>query len=192
MSPYSHSSWLLELYCYCISWFHGTLHRRTRNNSFAHLICCSKKILPYLPAFGKKHRIIPFPIVCPRKHRPVLSVFPTQFVNFATFCGLLLPGHSSRAKMWSLLGPKKILIIRSLVLCFFPNEIDIYTCDNHVIHFLGLDQVWNWLPFDWLLDLFCWSHRIFCWRVGGWVDWRRAEGMPTLRTRLLNFVVGRN
>lgn len=67
----------------------------------------------------KKHRIIPFPIVCPRKHRPVLSVFPTQFVNFATFCGLLLPGHSSRAKMWSLLGPKKLLIIRSLVLCFF-------------------------------------------------------------------------
>lgn len=61
----------------------------------------------------KKHRIIPFPIVCPRKHRPVLSVFPTQFVNFATFCGLLLPGHSSRAKMWSLLGPKKLLIIRS-------------------------------------------------------------------------------
>jgi len=53
----------------------------------------------------------------------VLSVFPTQFVNFATFCGLLLPGHSSRAKMWSRFV--QVFIVVCMLLCttrFFTPE----------------------------------------------------------------------
>ena len=144
MSPYSHSSWLLELYC--ISWFHGTLHRRTRNNSFAHLLCCSKKILPYLP-FLQPSEETPYH---PLSHRLPTETPPSSVGVSHTIRELRHLLWVALA--WTLFTGQDVVVtwsqktIDHQIPCvmFFSaviNEIDISTCDNHVIHFLGLDQV---------------------------------------------------